>query len=264
MILKLMAEVEIVYVAVIPQDNPGIDLVKAVAGIIGKDAYQTRLLLAGSIPRIVARCNGVREAEALARQLREVGLTTIVCSDAELRGPFHGVRAKTLEFGDRGVTFQQGDGGGKITLKTGAVFLIIKGLRQPAPEVEEAPAKTKLKLNVGATLVTGGIPILKRVKQKPKAASSQSEWFLRLYEQASSEPRVEMLQYDMDYSFLGVETTLSSVANFINVVKRLREIYPQAIYDERLMKTYTTDIPMTTADEDMDINCRLIYFQHLP
>jgi predicted extracellular nuclease len=65
-----MAEVEIVYVAVIPQDNPGIDLVKAVAGIIGKDAYQTRLLLAGSIPRIVARCNGVREAEALARQLR--------------------------------------------------------------------------------------------------------------------------------------------------------------------------------------------------
>jgi hypothetical protein len=48
-----MAEVEIVYVAVIPQDNPDIDLVKAVAGIIGKDAYQTRLLLAGSIPRIV-------------------------------------------------------------------------------------------------------------------------------------------------------------------------------------------------------------------
>jgi len=258
-----MAEVEIVYVAVIPQDYPSINLAKAVSGIIGKDAYQARLLLAGSIPRIVARCNGVREAEALARKLREVGLTTIVCSDAELRGPFHGVRAKTLEFGDRGVNFKT-EGGAGVTLGVGSVFLIIKGLRQPAPEAEEAPAKTKLKLDVGKTLVTGGIPILKRVKQKPKNESPQFEWFLRFYERASSEPRVEILQYDMDYSFLGAETTLSSVANFINVVKRLREIYPQAIYDERLMKTYTTDIPMTTADEDMDINCRLIYFQHLP
>ena len=256
-----MAEVEIVYVAVIPQDNPNINLVKAVAGIIGKDAYQTRMLLAGSIPRIVARCNGVREAEALARQLREVGLTTIVCSDAELRGPFHGVRAKTLEFGDRGVIFKT-EGGAGVTL--GAVFLIIKGTRHPAPEAEEGPVKTKLKLDVGKSLVTGGIPILKRVKEKPKSESSQFEWFLRFYERASSEPRVEILQYDMNYSFLGAETTLSSVANFINVVKRLREIYPWAIYDERLMKTYTTDILMTTADEDMDINCRLIYFQHLP
>jgi len=258
-----MAEVEIVYVAVIPQDNPSIDLVKAVAGIIGKDAYQTRLLLVGSIPRIVARCKGVQEAEASARKLRELGFTTIVCSEAELRSPSHGLRAKTIGFGDKEVTFQQEDGK-KITLKTGAIFLIIKGVWQPAPEVEEAPAKTKLKLNVGVTLVTGGIPILKRVKQKPKAASSQSEWFLRLYERASSEPRVEMLQYDMEYSFLGAETTLSSVANFINVVKRLREIYPQAIYDERLMKTFSTDIPATTSDEDIDINCRLIYFQHLP
>jgi hypothetical protein len=258
-----MAEVEIVYVAVIPLDNPGIELVKTVAGIIGKDAYQTRLLLAGSIPRVVARCNGVKEAEALARKLREVGLTTIVCSDAELRGPFQGVRARTLEFGDRGVNFKT-EGGEGVTLGAGAVFLIIKGTRHPAPEAEDVPAKTKWKLNVGATLMTGGLPIPKRVKEKPTTVSPENEWFLRFYERASSEPRVEMLQYDMNYSFLGAEATLSSVANFINVVKRLREIYPQAIYDERLMKTYTTDILMTTADEDMDINCRLIYFQHLP
>ena len=259
-----MADNEIVYVAVIPQDNPGIDLVKAVAGIIGKDAYQTRLLLAGSIPRVVARCVGVREAEALARQLREAGLTTIVCSDAELRSPFQGVKAKTLEFGDRGVNFKT-EGGAGVTL--GVVFLIIRGTRHSAPAVEEdAPVKTRIKLDVGKSLLMGGIPIPKRVKDKeqPKIVTPENEWFLRIYERASSEPRVEILQYDMNYSFLGAETTLSSVANFINVVKRLREIYPQAFYDERLMKPFATDIPMTTPDEDMDINCRLIYFQHLP
>ena len=92
----------------------------------------------------------------------------------------------------------------------------------------------------------------------------ENEWFLRLYERASSEPRVEMLQYDMDYLFLGAEATHSSMVNFISVVKRLREIYPQAFYDERLMRPFATDIPMTTPDEDLDINCKLIYFQHLP
>jgi hypothetical protein len=259
-----MAENEIVYVAVIPLDNPGIDLVKAVAGIIGKDAYQTRLLLAGSIPRIVARCNGAGAAEAMGRKLmREAGLTTIVCSDAELRQPFQGQRVQTLEFGDGDVTFRHGDEG--FMLEVGSVFLIIKGTRHPAPVAEEdAPVKTKMKLDVGKTLLMGGIPVMKRAKAKLKAVTPENEWFLRFYERRSSEPRVEILQYDLDYSFLGEETAMSSVANFINVVKRLREIYPQAIYDERLMKTFAVDIPMTTSDEDIDINCRLIYFQHLP
>jgi hypothetical protein len=256
-----MAENEIVYVAVIPLANPGVDLVKAVAGVIGKDAYQTRLLLAGSIPRIVARCAGVREAEALARQLREAGLTTIICSDAELRQSFQGLRAKAVFFRDKDAEFLQEDGK-EITLDS--VFLIIKGTRHPVPEAEEGPVKTKTKLNVGATLMMGGIPIPKRVKEKPKAVTPENEWFLRLYKRQSSEPVVEILQYGMEYSFLGEEATLSSTANFIVVVKRLREIYSRAIYDERLMKPFGTDIPGTSPDEDIDINCRLIYFQHLP
>lgn len=257
-----MAESDIVYVAVIPQDYPSINLSKAVSEIIGKDAYQTRLLLAGSIPRIVARCVGAGAAEATARKLREAGLTTIVCSDAELRKPLGGVRAKTLEFGEKEVKFLHEDGQ-EITLKSGAVFLIIKGTRQSVPVVEDISDKGKLKLGVGTGPITSGLPVLKRVKEKPKP-ESQPEWFLRLYERASSEPRVEVLQYDIDYTFLGAETSLSSTANFLNVVKRLRGIYPQAIYDERLMKTSVTDIPGTTPDEDININCRLIYYQHLP
>lgn len=258
-----MAENEIVYVAVIPQDYPSINLSKAVSEIIGKDAYQTRLLLAGNIPRIVARCVGAGEAEALGRKLREAGLTTIVCSDAELRKPFGGVRAKMIVFGDKEATFRQED---EKETTLDAVFLIIKGTRQYVPEVKEedkTPVKTRYKLDMGKSLLLGGVPVVKRVSEKPKS-ESQPEWFLRLYERASSEPRVEILQYDMDYSFLGEETTLSSTANFMNIVKRLRGIYTQAIYDERLMKISVTDIPGTTPDEDIDINCRLIYYQHLP
>ena len=258
-----MAEAEIVYVAIVPIEYPSINLTKAVAGIIGKDTYQTRLLLMGSIPHIAARCNGVREAEELTRKLREVGLTTIVCSDAALRQPFQGLRAKTLEFGDGEVAFKRE--GEEAKPGVSSVFLMIRGTRQSVPAVpEDMPARTKIKLDVGTSLLMGGIPVLKRVKEKSDSTSAQPEWFLRLYEQASPEPLVELLQYDMEYSFLGAETVLSSTANFINVVKKLREAYPKAIYDERLMKPSVTDIPGTTPDEDIEINCRLIYFQHLP
>ena len=259
-----MAEADILYVAIIPLENPAVGLVKSVAEIIGKDAYQTRLLLAGSIPRIVARCSGVGAAEAMGRKLREAGLTIIIVSDAELRRPFNGVRAKTVVFGDKEATFRQAD---EREMTLDGVFLMIKGTRQFVPEVEEEESKsspkTRFKLDMGKSLLLGGIPIVKRVDEKAKAPDPQPEWFLRLYERASSEPRVELLQFDMDYSFLGAEATLSSTANFINVVKRLRGIYPRAIYDERLMKSFSVDIPGTTPDECIDINCRLIYYQHL-
>jgi hypothetical protein len=258
-----MAETEIIYVAVIPLDNPDTNVVKTVSETIGKDAYHTRLLLMGTIPRIVVRCNGAGEAEATARKLREAGLTTIVISDAELRKPFRGVRANTMRFSKEAVEFVQEDGR-DVKLGVGGVFLIIKGTRHPAPAAGDAPAKTKVKLAVGTSLVMGGLPVFKKVKEKPSLESSQPEWFLRLYERNSSEPRAEILQYEMEYSFLGEEKVPSSTANFINITRRLREKYPQAIYDESLMKTFATDIPGTTPDEDMDINCRLIYFQHLP
>jgi len=254
-----MAETEIVYIAVIPLEYPSINLVKAVAGIIGKDTYQTRLLLMGSVPRVVARCNGAKEAEALAQKLKEVGLTIIVCPDSELRRPFKGLRAQTIEFGDRGVTFKED--GVRVTLGVGEVFLIIKGTMltyppEPSPEV-------KIKLSPKASLLRD-LPIMKKVHKKSGDQSKQPEYFLRLTERKSSSPVVEIMQFRMDYSFLGPEATMSSLTNFTTVTKRLKQVFPKAIFDEKLTRTYAVDIPGTTPDEDIDINCRLIYFQHLP
>ena len=79
--------------------------------------------------------------------------------------------------------FQQADGKG-VKLKPSDVFLMIKGMRSYVPAaaalLPESEGKTKLKLNVGATLATGGIPIFKKTKTKSKAADPQAEWFVRL------------------------------------------------------------------------------------
>lgn len=261
-----MAEGEIVYVAVVPPASLDANIVKGVAEIIGKDPYQTRLLLVGMLPRIVARCTGMQTAESMAKQLRALKLVVIVSKEDDLRRPHQGLKVQTMSFGREDVVFQQADGR-DITLVGRDVFLIIKGMRPYVPAeaamMQEPKGKTKLRLNVGATLMTGGIPIMKRVKVKANAADPQSEWFIRLYGRSSPEPRVEILQHSLDYAFLEAEMTTSSLTNFMNVLNRLKKTFPRAIFDERLVRSFGVDIPATSDEEDIEINCRLIYFQHL-
>jgi hypothetical protein len=261
-----MAEGEIVYVAVAPPTGPDDSLIKGAAEVIGKDAYQTRLLLIGSIPRIVARCHGMQTAESMAQGLRALKLVAFVSKEDELRKPHQGLKAETLKFGEGEVVFHQADGR-EIMLRTGNVFLMIKGMRPyvPAGEaiVQEPKGKTKRKLNVAATIATGGIPIFKKTKMKSKAADPQAEWFVRLYGHSSPEPGAEVLQHSLNYAFLEAEMATSSLTNFMSVVNRLKKVFPQAIFDERLVRSFGVDIPATTDEEDIEINCRLIYLHHL-
>ena len=261
-----MAEGEIVYVAAVPPASLDADLINGVAGVIGKDAYQTRLLMVGVLPRIVARCTGMQTAESMARQLKALKLVTIVSKEEELRKPHHSLRAQTMKFVGGEVAFHQADGR-EITLRPRDVFLMIKGMRpySPAEEapIEEEQEKPRRKLNVKATLMTGGIPIFTKGKVKSKAADPQAEWFVRLYGRSSPEPSAEILQHAVNYAFLEAEMAASSITNFMSVVNRLRKAFPQAFLDERLVRSFGTDIPATSDEEDIEINCRLIYLHHL-
>ena len=95
-----MAEGEIVYVAVVPPASLDGNLVKGVAEVIGKDLYHARLLLVGSIPRVVARCTGMQTAESMAQGLKALKLMTIVSKEEELRKPHQGLKAQTMKFGE--------------------------------------------------------------------------------------------------------------------------------------------------------------------
>ena len=261
-----MAEGEIVYVAVVPPADLDENIVKGAAEVIGKDAYQMRLLMVGVLPRIVARCHGMQAAESMAQGLKALKLVAFVSKEEELRRPHQGMKAQTMKFGEGEVVFRQSDGK-ETALRAGDVFLMIKGMRPYVPPeaamVQEPKGKTKRKLNVGMTLATGGIPIFTKVKAKSKAADAQAEWFVRLYGRSSPEPGVEILQHFLNYAFLEPEMATSSLTNFMSVVNRLKKAFPQAFLDERLVRSFGVDIPATSDEEDIEINCRLIYLHHL-
>ncbi len=254
-----MAEYEVVHVAIAPPPILEEELVKKVAAVIAKSPYEARLSLTGKIPKIIANYTTMQMAETAARSLRELGLVVIVCADSEFRKSSPGYKAHTMKFEEQAVLFLNRSGQAR-RIESNEVFLIISGRMQTYTEREITT--TAKRLNITATVLTGGIPITKKVKEKTVDKSYQTERFVRLYDRTSSEPIVEILQHDFDYSFLKVEMAASSVANLNTTVKKIRGTFPQAIFDDRLVEPFGANISATIPQDNIEMNCKLIYFYH--
>jgi len=254
-----MADYEVMHIAVAPPANLDANLVKSVATVINKSPYYTRLLLAGKVPKIIAHCDSIQIAESIIQNLRDLGLVAIACRDSELRQFPQTFKAQTLEFREKEVLCRDSTGREKRIVENN-VFLILVGRIETSVEVETTKPKTKFSLT--RTLLMGGIPIWRRVDEKTTVQSIQVEYFARLYERKSPDPSVDILQNHMNYSFLGAKVTVSSFTNFGTVVRRLREIFPQAIFDNRLVKPLVATAYSSRVWEDIEINCKLIYLFH--
>jgi hypothetical protein len=252
-----MADHEVMHIAVAPPANPDANLVRSVATVINKSPSYTRLLLAGEMPKVIAHYDSIQMAESVIQNLRDLGLVAIACRDSELRQFPQTFKAQTLEFGEKEVLFRDRAGREKRVVENN-VFLILEGRIETSVEVETTKPKTKFSLT--GTLLTGGIPIWRKVDEKTTARSVQTEYFARLYDRKSPDPGIEIFQQRMNYSFLGAKVAASSFTNFGTVVQRLREVFPQAIFDNRLAKPAV--LTKSSSREDIETNCRLIYLFH--
>jgi hypothetical protein len=254
-----MADSEVIHVAIAPPPNLDTYLVRSVAAVINKSSYDTRLLLAGDIPKILAHYDNAQTAESIARNLRDLGLAAIACRDSELRQPSQGFMARTMEFREKEIVFRNIAGQEKRTGQDD-VFLILQGKMEALVEVETT--KSKAKFSLTRTLLAGGIPIWHKVDEKTTARSVQAEYFVRLYNRQSASPSIEILQHHTDYSFLGAKVATSSLANFRAIVQKVQETFPQALVDSRLLKPLLVTPHPSQVWQDVDTNCKLIYLFH--
>ena len=255
-----MDQHDIAYVAVAPPEALGEDLLKRVASLVGKELFETRLLLAGEIPGIIASCPDTDTADSMAQNLRNEGLAAFVCRESELRSRSAGFAAHTAHVGQKEVIFQDRHGG-EVRIEEGDAFLIMRGKTRSA--ARQMTSTIKMKLNVPATVLAGGIPIIRPVTKKTIQEGSLAEDFVRIFDRRSSDPRVEMSQSRVNYSFLGPELASSAPMNFRIVVTKLREWFPLAIFDERLTCRFKTDMPAAGPEEALEIKSKLIYLCHL-
>jgi hypothetical protein len=195
-----------------------------------------------------------------------------MCRDSELRQRSRErFRAHTLQLGERDVSFRD-KGVQTRTFEEGNLFLILRGtiktrtgkvIGTTGNQVDASAKEQKVtrSINIPATLMTG-IPVIKTTKEKAKVESVQYGEFLWLYDRASLEPVVEILQSSFDYSSLGDKKALSSSQNLNIIMTELKNRFPQAILDSRLTEHFRADVPFATLDDEVEINSRLIYLHH--
>ena len=120
-----MPDNEAIYIAIATPDNPDEDLIKSIAAIFNRPPYDTRLLIAGEIPRIIARYDNMQMSEPVINKLNDLGLEAIAVRDSELLQTSVGFTVRTMQFKDKEVTFQDDDGNEKI-IGVNDIFLIIR------------------------------------------------------------------------------------------------------------------------------------------
>lgn len=247
---------EIFHVAVLPPPSLEQDLVKKVAAITNREIYGTRLGLAGKLPRVLAHFDTQEKADSTANNLRAAGLVTMVCRDSELRRIPVCFGGYSIKFDDNGILLLDKKGS-SVPIGIKDVCLVIEGRLQTS--ISKQVTNTRMKLNLPATVMTGGIPILRRVSEKSEEKTVETESFIRIYNRTLPEPVAEIRQHDFDYSSPGREISPSSLINFRNLVKKLREIFIDANFDSRLAEPSRADIPTDSPRECIEINSRLIY-----
>ena len=250
-----MAGTEITHIAIGPVDNLETPLISRVAVILGKDLYGTRLLLAGKIPKVIAHYESKEKADAIAIGLKELGLNIRVFSDSEIRRPSEIFRSYTAQFNTDEITFSDRNNN-RLVLKAEDAFLLLKGIVHTSREMETAASK--LKINIPLTVATGGIPIMRQVKENKTTVVNREEYFIRIYKRDSADWHIEILQNDFDYSCLDNAMSLSSISNFNSVLARITAVFPGMIYDDRLTK-YSNPAVNTNTLNNVEVNCRLIH-----
>ncbi len=233
------------------------NVVEKIASLIHKDVYGMRLLLAGKTPRIIAQYQSPAEADAVVQSLKELGIVSFTCLDSALRKPAAAhFKATGLKIEPEKRIFRDHAGGEKV-LSAGDVFLIVQGTLQI--QTEKETVTQKMKFSVGKTILSGGIPVWNSVKEKTKDVTINTESFLRLYGPTSEDPSIEISQYSFDYSFLGPKMTFSSEANLNATAAELKALFPGAGLDNKLTKPVSTNLPLVSEQESIEINCKLIY-----
>jgi hypothetical protein len=250
---------EIIHIALVPPATIDTSLEEKVAAIVNINPLYVRRLFSSKVPVIAAEYDDYQKVEVALSQLEALGIMAFLCSDSELRKPFRLFKAISLEFVKEEILFRQRNGQ-ESKIASQNAFLIIKGRLETNREIEVT--NTKKKLNIPMTIITGGIPVRKTVQEKSHHTTSQTEYFLRLYEKHPSDLCIEIKPNGFNFTCLGRDMALTSYANFSILTDKIRVFFAGTIFDDTLQGHFRTITRAASPEANLDIVCKLIYMSH--
>jgi hypothetical protein len=206
------------------------ELVQTITGVVGITAFEVRQRMIGGGPVVVANLADSQQALALSKKLNQNGIATVVVDAAEVLSTRYFI-VRRFELNESSLRIETGDRQ-RAEISYGEINLLLPGTS--IARSSEKQTVVKRKLSLGKTILSGGIPMSKKVEHEKEVSTEERRKVLYLY--TSKQPPILFSQNGMTYDGLGAAMKLSRELNFTYLISELRRLSPGAIYDDRLLK----------------------------
>jgi hypothetical protein len=206
------------------------ELVQAIAVASGMTAYEARQRMIGGGPSLLASFAEPELARSLSIKLTGAGVGSFVVDTTLFRSDHAQFAVRRFELGERALHLEAVDG---LTAEIpyGEVELLLPGTRISGQT--ESKTITERKFSLGRTVLSGGIPLTKKVSRQEEVTTEDRTKCLYLY--ARRQPQVIFRQSGMSYDGFGAAMKLSQELNFAYLINELRRLCGAAAFDERLV-----------------------------
>lgn len=194
--------------------------------------YEARARLTGDPPRVVAILGSDDEARALNASLLAAGFVSLIVTREHLRTEQRAELIASLSFEPHALVAELRDGRTR-EVPWGDLRLLLRGLR--ATSRTTTHEETKSTFSPVKSILTGGMINSTKKTTTTTVTTTDRQGFFSLYDR-SGDPPLVLVEQRTNYRFLGAAIQPSSLANFLAVVKMVRERAPHARHDERLLR----------------------------
>lgn len=205
------------------------ELVQAISSALGITVFEAQQRMIGGGPAVVASFADPQQALEMAKTLNQNGIATLIVDAEEVRSRADHFIVRRFELNESSLRIEQVDQQ-RAEIPYGEIYLLL-----PSTSIvrySEKKTVTKRKLSVSRTILSGGIPLPKKVKHEKEVTTEERGKVLYLY--AGNRLPIVFSQDGMTYDGLGAAMKLSREQNFTYVISELRRRSPGAVYDDRL------------------------------
>jgi hypothetical protein len=207
------------------------ELVQAISSVLGITIFEARQRMSGGSPAVVAGFADPQQALALSEKLNQNGIATLVVDATEvLNGASHFI-CRRFELNESLLRVETSDRQ-RAEISYNEIDLLLPAMSIVA--YSETKTVSERKFSLGKTILSGGIPLSKKVKHEEVVTTEERTKVLYLY--AGNRLPIVFSQDGMTYDGLGAAMKISRELNFAYLISELRRLSPGAVYDGRLLK----------------------------
>ena len=206
------------------------EFVRSLSDALRATVFEARQRIVGGGPAVVASFSDPAQAAVLESKLAQKGIKALVLDAATACSSAARFIVRRFELGDSSLRSETGDGqSDKIPYSE--IDVLLSGMSISG--TVETRTVTERRLSLGKTLLSGGIPMTKKVAHQEEVTTEERRKFLYLY--AGERLPVVFSQDGMTYDGLGPAMKPSRELNFAYLLSELRRLSPNAVYDDRLL-----------------------------